>query len=243
MSPMCSRNCGWLSVVFTRHHAYQLNLEGSHYLDSYRVCGAQAHTPRTSTPKATSFSHMYHREIACDRKWKSQQTPATPHAVPRPSSVDALKIHRRHLRPRVAREHAVSNMCGSRRGVNGAPRQCLTDLRVGVCAAQLHHLPSTRSEATSPPPMPPSGDGNPLHFFSRRNSSALRVFTCQLHSAQRVDAQKDGRSCLGTSRPGRRAASAARRRRQSRLAHCRGSKPRPRHHWIRPTARCLGTGD
>ena len=181
-----------------------------------------------------------HSEIACDLKWKSQRTLAPPRAVPRPPGIAARTLHRRHLRPRIAREHAVSSMSSGRRGVNGAPRQCHTYLRARTCAADLRHLLRTRSEARSPQSKPPFDDEMAWFQSQAWESEPRSVFTRRLHTARGVGTRTDARSGLHTSRPGRRAASAARRRRQSRHAHCRGRKPRPRHHVdkMRPVGRC-----
>ena len=120
------------------------------------------------------FRICVHREmeIARDRIWKVQPTPAAPHTTPRPPSLSARIDHRKHLRPRAARERAVSNMCGGRRGVNGRPRQCSTYLRARDGTAELHHLLRTRSEARTPPSIPSSCDAQAWHLMRARESGA-----------------------------------------------------------------------
>ena len=90
--------------------------------------------------------------------------------------------------------------------------------------------PSARShtKARTPPPKPPSSDEHPPQTPFQMKTKPRSDFTPRIHSSRRAHTKKDGCSGLQATRKGRRAAKAARRHRQTRLAHCRGSKPRPR---------------
>ena len=112
--------------------------------------------------------------------------------------------------------------------VNEAPLGAKTNLPVGVCAAELNHLPRMRLEATRPHEL--GSDDRRTQWFLCGRGAMRSLHTAAAQGSRWAPAAIGGRACIHARRRSRRAVARERRRTRSRRSTCPRLTPRLRGH-------------